>query len=183
MTKKDEKPTQTTTNYQEYFAPEMEMLDNQYQKNEELYNEVHRSLDKNLAKMEDKGMFGSSSPHRDVAELGKVLNDIRGNQVSTIKERINIKKISKDLEIKERSQKTADAGNENMQVMLKDLIANVQANNAELVRPNYQERTNTTGREELEKLKPEDLGINENDFAMINRFKGAVETTNNKGKK
>lgn len=177
-----DKPTENTlTEYEEYFSPELQALDNQYQKNEELYNEVHKSLDKNLSKIDGNSMFGSASPHREVAELGKVLNDIRGNQVSVIKERSNIKKTIKDFELKQQNIARNEAGSENLQVMMKDLISNIQATRTEMTKPSYSEKTSNKGAENLSALKPEDLGINENDFAMIDRFRGT--SNSGKGKK
>lgn len=177
-----DKPVENTqNNYEEYFSPELKALDNQYQKNEELYNEVHKSLDKNLTKIDGNSMFGAGSPHREVAELGKVLNDIRGNQVAVIKEKSNIKKTIKDFEFKQQNAARNEAGSENLQVMMKDLISNIQATRTDMTKPSYSEKVNNKGAENLSNLKPEDLGINENDLAMIDRFRGT--TNSGKGKK
>ena len=159
------------TNYEKYFEPELTQLDTQYNKNEELYQEVHKSLEKNLDRMEGKAIFGTTSPHRDVAELGKVLNDIRGNQVSTIREKSNIKKNIKDLELRRENMKQGNKDNQDAQLLMKELISNIQAKNPEISRATEKEKTNLAGREFLDKLNPNDIGVNENDLKMIRKFK------------
>jgi len=167
----DKENTQPTSTYEEYFQPEINMLDDQYNKNEKLYNEVHSSLEVNLDKMNGKAMFGASSPHRDVAELGKVLNDIRGNQVSTIKEKAGIKKTIKELELKANSIKQNDKTNMDAQNILKDLVSTIQSKNSNLITPTNNEKSNTKGLDKLNNLNPDQLGINSNDLKMIDQFK------------
>lgn len=167
----DKENTQPTSTYEEYFQPEINMLDDQYNKNEKLYDEVHSSLEINLDKMNGKSMFGASSPHRDVAELGKVLNDIRGNQVSTIKEKAGIKKTIKELELKASSIKQNDKSNMDAQNILKDLVSSIQSKNSNLITPTSNEKSNTKGLDKLKNLNPDQLGINSNDLKMIDQFK------------
>lgn len=162
-----------TTDYQEYFKPELDALDNQYNKNEKLYDEVHKSLEKKLDTIDGKSMFGSGSPHRDVAELGKVLNDIRGNQVQTIRERSNVKKTIKDFELRERNFNTATNETEALQEVMKEVITNLQYSNPKAIAPSINEKKNNEGIEKLKDLDPATLGLNENDLKMIDRFKKA----------
>ena len=160
-----------SNNYEEYFQPEINMLDQQYNQNEKLYDEVHSSLETNLERMNGKSMFGASSPHRDIAELGKVLNDIRGNQVSTIKEKAGIKKTIKELELRASSMKQSDKSNMDAQNILKDLVSSIQTKNTNLVTASTTEKTNNKGIDKLKNLNPDDLGINVNDLKMIDQFK------------
>lgn len=168
---KNNNVTEQTTDYQEYFKPELDALDNQYNKNEELYNEVHKSLEKKLDTLDGKAMFGAGSPHRDVAELGKVLNDIRGNQVQTIKERTNVKKTIKDFELRERNINTSTTETEALQEVMKSVITNLQYSNPTAITPTATEKRNNFGIEELKNLDPNTLGLNENDLKMIDKFK------------
>ena len=142
------KEKQELTNYQEYFKPELDALDNQYNKNEELYGEVHKSLERKLDSLDNKAMFGAGSPHRDVAELGKVLNDIRGNQVATIKERTNVKKTIKDFELRERNLTTNTSETEALQEVMKSVITSLQYNNPQSQVPSYSEKRNMDGIEQ-----------------------------------
>lgn len=160
------------TNYQEYFQPEIDQLDAQYEKNEKLYDEVHGCLEQNIEKLNGKAMFGASSPHRDIADLGKVLNEIRGNQVSTIKEKSNIKKTIKDFEFKRDNMKQGEKNNVDAQNLMKEMISSIQANHTDLIKTSHQDQTKTTkGVDQLSKLDPDDLGLNENDLKMIEQFK------------
>lgn len=162
---------QEVTNYEEYFKPELDALDNQYNKNEELYSEVHKSLEKKLDTIDGKAMFGAGSPHKDVAELGKVLNEIRGNQVATIKERTNVKKTIKDFELRERNINTTVSESDALQEVMKDVITSLQYNNPQVSVPTNKEKANNSGIEHLKDLDPKTLGLNENDMKMIDRFK------------
>ena len=162
---------QEVTNYEEYFQPELDALDNQYNKNEELYTEVHKSLERKLDTIDGKAMFGAGSPHKDVAELGKVLNDIRGNQVATIKERTNVKKTIKDFELRERNINTTVSESDALQEVMKDVITSLQYNNPQVSVPTNKEKANNSGIEHLKNLDPATLGLNENDMKMIDRFK------------
>jgi hypothetical protein len=162
------------TNYQQYFQPEIDALENQYQKNEQLYNEVHGCLESNIDKLQNsKQMFGASTPHRDIADLGKVLNEIRGNQVATIKEKSNIKKTIKEFEFKRDNMKLGEKNNVDAQNLMKDLVSSIQARNPEIIKTTNSERSSTKGLDKLQELEPSQLGLNSNDFKMIEQFKRA----------
>jgi prolyl-tRNA synthetase len=160
----------TETNYQEYFQPEIDALENQFNKNEKLYNEVHSCLEINIDKINSgKQMFGASTPHRDIADLGKVLNEIRSNQVATIKEKSNIKKTIKEFEFKRDNMKQGEKNNVDAQTLMKELVSSIQTKNMDILKPNP---TNSmSGADKLKNLDPAQLGINENDFKMIDQFK------------
>lgn len=161
--------------YEAYFNPELELLNNQFEENEKLYKEVHKGMEANLERMEQKSMFGSSSPYRDVAELGKVLNDIRSNQVQVIKERTNVKKTIKDLEMRRENSVKGDKNNIDAQGLMRDFLTEIQRQKPDYNKPQVHEITNTTGIEQLSNLDPAKLGINENDLKMIDRFKGNIK--------
>lgn len=165
----------TETNYQEYFQPEIEQLDQQYKKNEKLYDEVHGCLEHNIEKLGGKTMFGSGSPHRDIADLGKVLNEIRGNQVATIKEKSNIKKTIKEFEFKRDNMKQGEKNNVDAQNLMKELVSSIQSKNNDLIKITTHEAANMNGAEKLQKLDPAALGINENDLKMIDQFKRNIQ--------
>jgi hypothetical protein len=157
------------TNYQEYFQPEIDALEKQFNKNEELYNEVHGCLEINIDKINSgKQMFGASTPHRDIADLGKVLNEIRSNQVATIKEKSNIKKTIKEFEFKRDNMKQGEKNNVDAQILMKELVSSIQSKNTDIIKPSS---NNMNGAEKLQNLDPVELGINENDFKMIDQFK------------
>lgn len=157
--------------YEAYFGPELELLENQFQENEKLYNEVHKGMEMNLERMDQKSMFGGSSPYRDVAELGKVLNDIRSNQVQVIKERTNVKKTIKDLELRKENSQKGDKNNMDAQGLMRDFLSEIQRQKPDYNKPQAHEITNQKGIENLQTLDPAKLGINENDLKMIDRFK------------
>ena len=159
------------TDYQAYFQPEINQLDQQYDKNEKLYDEVHGCLEQNIERRGGKTMFGSGSPHRDIADLGKVLNEIRGNQVATIKEKSNIKKTIKEFEFKRENMKQGEKNNVDAQNLMKELVSSIQSKNSDLVKIQSHEASNLSGIEELKNLDPVKLGINENDLKMIDQFK------------
>jgi hypothetical protein len=162
---------QYSSDIEEYFGEEIDLLNNQFNENEKLYEEVHRGMDKNLERLDNKAMFGSSSPYRDIAELGKVLNDVRSNQVQIIKERTNVKKTVKDLEFKRESLKKDEKNNSNAEMLMKDLISEITRQKPDITTASVAEKNNKKGIEQLDKLDPEKLGLNENDFKMIDTFK------------
>lgn len=156
--------------FQEYFEPEINELESQSKKNEELYDEVHQSLEKNLERLNAKTMYGAGTPHKDISALGDTLNSIRSNQVQIIKEKSNVKKTIIDLELKRSNQKIeAQASNTNETLMRELLMEfNHKVPNFNEVSPS--EKSNTKGAEELANLDPKQLGINENDLKMIDKF-------------
>lgn len=164
---------QFTSDIEEYFGEEIELLNEQFDENKKLYEEVHKGMDKNLKRLEGNSMFGSSSPYRDIAELGKVLNDVRSNQVQIIKERTNVKKTIKDLEFKRENIKKDEKNNATAELLMKDLISEITRQKPEIIKPTVSEKNNNKGIEKLDKLDPEYLGLNENDFKMIDKFKNS----------
>lgn len=162
---------QYSSDIEEYFGEEIDLLNDQFNENEKLYEEVHRGMDKNLERLDNKTMFGSSSPYRDIAELGKVLNDVRSNQVQIIKERTNVKKTVKDLEFKRESLKKDEKNNSNAEMLMKDLISELTRQKPDIATATVAEKNDKKGLEQLAKLNPESLGLNENDFKMIDTFK------------
>ena len=164
---------QFSSDIEEYFSEEIELFNDQFNENEKLYEEVHRGMEKNLERLDGKAMFGSSSPYRDIAELGKVLNDVRSNQVSIIKERANVKKTVKDLEFKRENMKKDEKNSTNAELLMKDLISELTRQQPDIAKSTVAERNNNKGIEKLENLNPEELGLNENDYRMIDKFKNA----------
>jgi len=164
---------QYTSDIEEYFGEEIDLLNEQFEENEKLYNEVHRGMEKNLERLDGKAMFGSSSPYRDIAELGKVLNDVRGNQVQIIKERTNVKKTVKDLEFKRENMKKDEKNNSNAELLMKDLISELTRQKPDITTSTVAERNSNKGMDKLDKLNPDELGLNENDYRMIDKFKNS----------
>lgn len=162
---------QYSSDMEEYFGDEIDLLNEQFNENEKLYEEVHRGMEKNIERLDNKAMFGSSSPYRDIAELGKVLNDVRSNQVQIIKERTNVKKTIKDLELRRENMKKDEKNSANAEVLMKDLITEITRQRPEITKPTISEKNNNKGIEKLNNLNPDQLGLNENDFRMIEKFK------------
>ncbi len=163
---------QYSSDLEAYFGEELELFNAQFNENENLYQEVHKGMEKNLERLDNKTMFGSTSPYRDIAELGKVLNDVRSNQVQIIKERANVKKTIKDLELKRENIKKDETNSANAELLMKDLISELTRQKPEITKTTVAERTNK-GIEKLQNLNPEELGLNANDFKMIEKFKNA----------
>jgi hypothetical protein len=162
---------QYSSDIEEYFGEEIDLLNDQFNENEKLYEEVHKGMDRNLERLDNKAMFGSSSPYRDIAELGKVLNDVRSNQVQIIKERTNEKKTVKDLELRRENMKKDEKNSTNAELLMKDLISELTRQKPEITKSTVAERNNNKGMEKLNNLNPDELGLNENDFRMIEKFK------------
>ena len=163
--------------YYQEFEPEMAALDKQSQENEKLYDEVHKAMEKCVERLDGKQMFGTTSPTKDIAQLGEVLNDIRSNQVQTIKEKANIKKTIFDLDIrKENSRAQSQDANTN-QMLMRDILSKIQKEAPTLSKPTAAEMADNSGRDGLKNLDPRELGVNENDMKMISRF------VQNKGKR
>lgn len=162
---------QYSSDMEEYFGEEIELLNDQFNENEKLYEEVHKGMEKNIERLDSKAMFGSSSPYRDIAELGKVLNDVRSNQVQIIKERTNVKKTVKDLELRRENMKKDEKNSTNAELLMKDLISEITRQRPEIEKSTVAERTNNKGLEKLKDLNPEKLGLNSNDFKMIETFR------------
>ena len=159
------------SNYEEKFKPILSELDEQATLNNELYNEVHKSLEKDLNRLNGERMIGSTSPSKSIAETGKVLSEIRGNQVNIIKEKANVIKTVADLEIRERNSNTqaTDAGNN--QLLIHNVLNEISKKVGDISKPTISEIQDNRGRDKLDNLNPETLGLNDNDYAMIDRFK------------
>ena len=158
--------------YVEYFQPELNAMDEQSKKNNELYDEVHKAMEKNIERLDGKAMFGSSSPHKDIAAIGEVLNSIRSNQVSIIKEKANIKKTIIDLDIRKENAKSQTSNAEVNQTLMQDLLNEFNRKLPNANRPSTTELKDNRGREKLGEIDPDTLCLNENDFKMIDRFVG-----------
>lgn len=163
--------------YYNEFQPELEALDKQTTENDKLYGEVHKAMESCLGRLEGKQMFGSSSPTKDIAQLGEVLNGVRKSQIDIIKEKGNIKKTIFDLDIRKDNSKSQSQDANTNQMLMRDILTRIQKEAPNVTKPTADELSNTTGRDALKHLNPDELGINENDYKMINVFK------TNKGKR
>ena len=159
--------------YEEQFAPIITELDEQAKLNTELYNEVHKSLEKDLNRLNGERMIGSTSPSKSIAETGKVLSEIRGTQVNIIKEKSNVIKTIADLQIRERNSKSQETDAGTNQFLMQNLLNEISRKIGDVSKPSISEIRDTRGKEALDKLDPEALGMNDNDFAMIDKFKQA----------
>lgn len=157
--------------YGEYFDPELQELNIQSSKNDILYDEVHKSMEKCLDKLEAKTMYGAGGmPHKDVASLGTVLNDIRSNQVQIIKEKSGIKKTIAELTLKRNSQKTDEKNASTSESLMREVLMEINRKNPQMTKATQSELSNKNGIDKLNDLDPKQLGINENDLKMINKF-------------
>ena len=157
--------------YEEQFAPIITELDEQAKLNTELYNEVHKSLEKDLNRLNGERMIGSTSPSKSIAETGKVLSEIRGTQVNIIKEKSNVIKTIADLQIRERNSKSQETDAGTNQFLMQNLLNEISRKVGDVSKPSISEIRDNRGKEALDKLDPEVLGMNDNDFAMIDKFK------------
>ena len=159
-------------NYKELFDPELNELNTQAVKTDELYNETHQALEKNINRMNDKSMFGTSSPYRDISELSKSLTSIRQTSISIIREKISLKQIIQNLILKsaqiKSDSKTANVNESLMRNILTEINRKTE------LRPTHNELTNNNGIEHLDKYKIDELGLNDNDLKMIEKFRGST---------
>lgn len=155
--------------YQEIFTDELQELDQQAQEIDNLYNETHKALEKNINRMADKSMFGTTSPYRDISELSKSLTGIKQTRVSISHEKINLKKTIVELGLKDKQSNT-DATNANTnEVLMRDILAQI-SRKQELNKP-FPGESNLKGIDKLnERMDPKKLGLNSNDEKMIERF-------------
>ena len=160
--------------YEEQFAPIITELDEQAKLNTELYNEVHKSLEKDLNRLNGERMIGSTSPSKSIAETGKVLSEIRGTQVNIIKEKSNVIKTIADLQIRERNSKSQETDAGTNQFLMQNLLNEISRKVGDVSKPSMSEIRDNRGKEALDKLDPKALGMNDNDFAMIDKFKQAT---------
>ena len=157
--------------YEEQFAPIITELDEQAKLNTELYNEVHKSLERDLNRLNGERMIGSTSPSKSIAETGKVLSEIRGTQVNIIKEKSNVIKTIADLQIRERNSKSQETDAGTNQFLMQNLLNEISRKVGDVSKPSMSEIRDNRGKEALDKLDPKALGMNDNDFAMIDKFK------------
>ena len=157
--------------YEEQFAPIITELAEQAKLNTELYNEVHKSLEKDLNRLNGERMIGSTSPSKSIAETGKVLSEIRGTQVNIIKEKSNVIKTIADLQIRERNSKSQETDAGTNQFLMQNLLNEISRKVGDVSKPSMSEIRDNRGKEALDKLDPKALGMNDNDFAMIDKFK------------
>ena len=108
-----------------------------------------------------------------IAETGKVLSEIRGTQVNIIKEKSNVLKTIADLEIRERNSKSQETDAGTNQFLMQNLLNEISRKVGDVSKPSMSEIRDNRGKEALDKLDPEALGMNDNDFAMIDKFKQA----------
>lgn len=162
--------------YEEIFADEITDLDNQAKEVDSLYQETHQALERNINRMTDKSMFGTTSPYRDISELSKSLTSIKQTRVSISHEKINLKKTIVELGLKDKQSNT-DATNANTnELLMRDILTQI-GKKTEITKPSPEE-INNKGIEKLDNLDPQKIGINDNDLKMIARFKEQVK---NKG--
>lgn len=158
------------TGYNDYFKPELDALDKEAVITDNLYNEAHQALEKNISRMNDKTMFGSTSPYRDISELSKTLGGIRQTKVSIVHEKIALKKTISELELKNKQSKTDAQNGNTSELLMRDILVQIGAK-ADFSKPSIHELTNNNGKENLDNLNPKDIGVNENDLKMIDKFK------------
>lgn len=156
--------------YQEIFTDELNELDQQAIEIDKLYDETHKALEKNINRMTDKSMFGTTSPYRDISELSKSLTGIKQTRVSISHEKINLKKTIVELGLKDKQSNT-DATNANTnEVLMRDILTQI-SKKQELNKP-FPGENNLNGIDKLnERMDPKKLGLNSNDEKMIERFK------------
>lgn len=165
-------------NYKELFKGELSQLDDQYAKTNDLYDKTYKALDKNVQRMEEKTVFGGTSPYRDISELSKSLGSISQTTLAITREKINTKKTIAELELKAKRNvsdaKTADTN----EFLMRDMLIKLGSKN-NLTRPDKSELS-TKGIENLNNMNPNELGINENDLKGIERFKKASGSNGDK---
>jgi hypothetical protein len=57
------------------------------------------------------------------------------------------------------------------EIMMKQMLSTIMTKNPEVTKATVDEKVNNRGREELANIDPNTLGLNNNDLAMIDRFK------------
>ena len=132
--------------YEEQFAPIITELNEQAKLNTELYNEVHKSLEKDLSRLNGERMIGSTSPSKSIAETGKVLSEIRGTQVNIIKEKSNVIKTIADLEIRERNSKSQETDAGTNQFLMQNLLNEISRKVGDVSKPSMSEIRDNRGK-------------------------------------
>jgi len=163
--------------YSHIFDNELDQLDDQYNKTNELFEKVSLALDKNITRMNDKAMFGTTSPYRDISELSKSAASIRQTALSITHERVGIKKTIAELEIKAKQTKTDAQNAMTSETLMKDILSKIQSvpELDKKIMKQQSDHNTSRGMERLANLDPKDLGINENDIKSISRFKGNLD--------
>lgn len=156
--------------YKKMFEEDIKEFDNQAKETDKLYNETHSALERNLNRMSDKQMFGSSSPYRDIAELSKTLTGIRQTRISIVKERAAVKKTMVELSLKAQSNNNDTKNANTNEMLMKDILAQFDKR-VDNIKMNNSANMNK-GLDKLSNLDPESVGLNENDVKMIENFKG-----------
>lgn len=111
--------------YQEIFEDELNELNNQAAEVDSLYDETHKALEKNINRMTDKSMFGTTSPYRDISELSKSLTSIKQTRVSISHEKINLKKTIVELGLKDKQSNTDSQNANTSELLMRDILAQI----------------------------------------------------------
>lgn len=162
--------------YQEIFQDELNELNNQAAEVDSLYDETHKALEKNINRMTDKSMFGTTSPYRDISELSKSLTSIKQTRVSISHEKINLKKTIVELGLKDKQSNTDSQNANTSELLMRDILAQIGRKH-EINKPAPGE-INNKGIDNLDSLDPKQLGLNDNDERMIERFKNNIKGGN-----
>ncbi len=162
----------TELKYQEIFNDEMTDLNNQAEEIDKLYDETHLALEKNINRMTDKSMFGTTSPYRDISELSKSLTSIKQTRVSISHEKIALKKTIVELGLKDKQSNTDSQNANTSELLMRDILAQIGRKN-DIHRP-FPGESNNKGADNLSNLDPRKLGLNDNDEKMIERFKNNI---------
>lgn len=159
--------------YQEIFEDELNELNSQAKEVDDLYDETHKALEKNINRMTDKSMFGTTSPYRDISELSKSLTSIKQTRVSISHEKINLKKTIVELGLKDKQSNTDSQNANTSELLMRDILAQIGRKH-EINKP-APEEINNKGIDHLDSLDPKQLGLNDNDEKMIERFKNNIK--------
>lgn len=162
--------------YQEIFQDELNELNNQAAEVDNLYDETHKALEKNINRMTDKSMFGTTSPYRDISELSKSLTSIKQTRVSISHEKINLKKTIVELGLKDKQSNTDSQNANTSELLMRDILTQISRKH-EINKP-APEEINNKGIDNLDSLDPKQLGLNDNDERMIERFKNNIKGGN-----
>lgn len=162
--------------YQEIFQDELNELNNQAAEVDSLYDETHKALEKNINRMTDKSMFGTTSPYRDISELSKSLTSIKQTRVSISHEKINLKKTIVELGLKDKQSNTDSQNANTSELLMRDILTQISRKH-EINKPSPDE-INNKGIDNLDSLDPKQLGLNDNDERMIERFKNNIKGGN-----
>lgn len=155
--------------YQDIFTDELNELDKQAQDVDNLYEETHKALEKNINRMTDKSMFGTTSPYRDISELSKSLTGIKQTRVSISHEKIALKKTIVELGLKDKQTSSDSKNASTNEMLMRDILTQI-SKKQEINKP-FPGENNNKGVENLDNLDPKKLGLNANDERMIERFK------------